>query len=315
MKKIKAKYNMLIYSVSFAILMYCNFNCNDTIKTTEPENIIYDWQSNPQFSNDGEKIVFEGLYDSINAIHFLDKNGSYLGYILDSIKEKKYVSSPSWGINNSIVVSIEGNLFLVNITNDSLTQLTNSYQDFSCTWSRDGNYIAYTKSICDPECGIVIYYLNNNSKKVVGKYGGHASWNMKSDKIYYYHNLYKKSPNSYITDYKGFVFKRVDMQTFETDSLFYVESGEGHLWLEDCAISPDEKEILFAASEGTPPQVYIWKINLDQKTLIKMTVGNHAEFSPDGSQIIYTNTNKSEGGLWIMNREGSNKKRFTNLNK
>ena len=152
MKKIKAKYNMLIYSVSFAILMYCNFNCNDTIKTTEPENIIYDWQSNPQFSNDGEKIVFEGLYDSINAIHFLDKNGSYLGYILDSIKEKKYVSSPSWGINNSIVVSIEGNLFLVNITNDSLTQLTNSYQDFSCTWSRDGNYIAYTKFRVIPDC-------------------------------------------------------------------------------------------------------------------------------------------------------------------
>ncbi|MCZ7616491.1 MAG: hypothetical protein M5T52_23770 [Ignavibacteriaceae bacterium] len=54
-----------------------------------------------------------------------------MGHILDSICSKNYVSSPSWGSNNNIVVSVEGNLSIVNISNDSLTQLTSSYQDFS----------------------------------------------------------------------------------------------------------------------------------------------------------------------------------------
>ncbi|GIK23695.1 MAG: hypothetical protein BroJett005_31090 [Ignavibacteriota bacterium] len=299
-----------IFKASSLILLIVSIGCS---QTTDPkvvdDNLIFDWQSNPQFSRDGQKIVFEGLYDSIYAIHFVDKNGIYLGHILDSICSKNYVSSPSWGSNNNIVVSVEGNLSIVNISNDSLTQLTSSYQDFSCTWSKDGNYIAYTKSICDPDCGIALYNLSNNTTRIIGKFGGYASWDNNSDRLYYYENVYSHG------FYKGFVFKSVDLNTLNVDSLFYVNSNNADLWLSDLNISPDGKEIVFAASEGTPPQIYIWKINLELKTLIKITIGNHPAFSPDGSQIIYTNTNRSEGGLWIMNKDGSNKKRFTKLNK
>lgn len=299
-----------IFKSVLYILLFVSISCSQTTDPKiEDDNLIFDWQSNPQFSSDGQKIVFEGLYDSIYAIHFVDKNGIYLGHILDSICSKNYVSSPSWGNNNNIVVSIEGNLAIVNISNDSLTQLTSSYQDFSCTWSKDGHYIAYTKSICDPDCGIAVYYLSNNTTRIIGKFGGYASWDNNSDKIYYYENVYNQGY------YKGFVFKRVDLITLRVDSLFYVNSNNADLWLTDLNVSPDGEEIVFAASEGAPPQIYIWKINLELKTLIKITIGNHPAFSPDGSQIIYTNTNRSEGGLWIMNKDGSNKKRFTKLNK
>lgn len=303
-------FSSIIFFICNIIFLFLNVSCS---QTTDPkvvdDNLIFDWQSNPQFSRDGQKIVFEGLYDSIYAIHFVDKNGIYLGHILDSICSKNYVSSPSWGSNNNIVVSVEGNLSIVNIFNDSLTQLTSSYQDFSCAWSKDGDYIAYTKSICDPDCGIALYNLSNNTTRIIGKFGGYASWDNNSDRIYYYENVYSYG------FYRGFVFKSVDLNTLNVDSLFYVNSNNADLWLSDLNISPDGKEIVFAASEGTPPQIYIWKINLELKTLIKITIGNHPAFSPDGSQIIYTNTNRSEGGLWIMNRDGSNKKRFTKLNK
>jgi len=300
-------------------LFFFNTNCN---QSTEPkhenENLIFDWQSDAQYSSDGEKIIFAGLYDSVYAIHFLNKEGKYLGHILENniYYEEPIFSSPSWGpYNNKFVVSMNGNLFFIKINGDSLTQLTFSWQDFSPSWSPDGKYVAYTKSICDPECGIALYNLNNNTQKVIGKYGGYASWNKNSDKIYYYHTLYVKRPNSQISDYKGFVFNRIDINTLEEDSLFHVENTELHLWLEDCTVSSDEKYILFAASEGAPPQVYIWKINLEQNTLSKMTVGNHPSFSPDGTTIVYTNTEKSEGGLWVMNIDGFNKQRLTKLNR
>jgi len=310
-KQLKKLKNLLFLSLFLLCLL--NTNCSQSIEPVdENENLIFDWQSNAQYSSDGEKIVFEGLYDSLYAIHFVDKSGNYLGHILE--ENNNFLSSPTWGPeNNKIAISIDGNLFLVNINGDSLIQLSSSGQDFSPSWSYNGKYIAYTKSICDPECGIAVYNLSNNTKKVIRNYGGYSNWNKNSDKIYYYHTFFVKRPNSHISDYKGFVFKRIDINTLQEDSLFHVTNSD--LWLTDCTISPDEEEILFAASEGTPPQIYIWKLNLKQKVLYKMTVGDHPAFSPDGISIVYTNTEKSEGGLWVMNRDGANKTRLTKLNR
>ncbi len=303
--------------IFFLFVILLNVGCSQSSEPgDEYENLIFDWQTDAQYSIDGEKIVFEGLYDSIYAVHFVSKEGNYLGHILekDNKYEERFFSSPSWGPDtNKITISINGNLFIVNTNGDSLIQLTASYQDFSPSWSYDGKYIAYTKSICDPECGISIYNINNNTKKIVGKYGGYASWGKNSDKIYYYHTLYIKRQGSHISDYKGFVFKRIDINTLKEDSLSYVSNTD--LWLADCTISPDEEDLLFSASEGTPPQIYIWKINLKQASLLKMTIGNHPSFSPDGLTIVYTNTSKEEGGLWVMKRDGSDKRRLTKLNR
>lgn len=278
----------------------------------ESEDQIYSWQMDPEFSNDGETIAFKGLYDSIYAVHFINRNGDYLGKIL----ENKLLSSPSWNPNNDkIAVSVEGNIIISDILGDSTIQLTFSGQDFSPSWSKDGKYIAYTKSICDPDCGIAIYDFSTKITKVIGEYGGHASWSSSPDRIYFYQTAYDKKPGSDISNYKGFVFKRINISTLKIDSLFFVPKTNSELWLEDCTISIDEKEILFAASEGAPPQIYIWKINLEDNTLNKMTVGNNPAFSPDGLTIVYTNTAKLEGGIWIMNSDGSNKRRFTKLNK
>jgi Tol biopolymer transport system component len=303
---------MITHAIVFFItLIFFGCNVNETSVIDDSQTIISDWQSNAQFSKDGEKIVFEGLYNNIYAIHFIDKGGNYLGKILET--KDKYISSPTWGNNNLLAVSIEGNLFTIKNNGDSIKQVTFSGEDFSCSFSNDGKYIAYTKSVCDPDCGIALFDLNNNSSKVIGKYGGYASWNINSSKVYYYHPVYNKRRDSNISDYKGFVFSRIDIETLKEDSLFYI--SDSNLWLEDCTISPDEKEILFAASEGNPPQVYIWKITIENQILEKITVGNHPSFSPDGSRIVYTNTDKSEGGLWIMNHEGSNRQRLTKLNR
>ena len=303
-----------IFKASSLILLIVSIGCSQTTAPKIDEgNLISLSQTSPQFSSDGQKIVFEGLYDSIYAVHFIDLEGNYLGYILN---QKGYLSSPTWAPgNNKIAISIEGNLYTVQISGDSLLKLTDNGEDFSCNWSPDGRYIAYTKSVCDPECGIAIFDLGNSTKKVIGKFGGYASWNKNSDKIYYYHTLYTKTSNTDKTEYQGFVFKRVDINTLKTDSLFFIAKANLHFWLEDCTVSPNEQNISFSASYGSPPVINIWTIDLERKQVTQITSdgGNCPSYSPTGDKIVFTNTNIREGGLWIMNSDGSNKRKLTKL--
>jgi Tol biopolymer transport system component len=297
--------NLLLSIVLFLILFIIS-NCNHT---TEPkknnENQFLLSQTEPEFSHKGDKIVFEGLYDSIYAVHFVDISGNYLGYILN---KKGYLSAPTWSQDDKkIAVSIEGNIFSVYTNGDSLTMLTNTGEDFHCAWSPDGKYIAYTKTICDPDCGIMIFNLLNNSSWLKAQYGSYASWSRDSKNIYYGTYCYSNSA------YKGFVIRRINIQTLQKDSLCYV--SDPSLFLADCTVSPNEEEILFSASYGFPARINIWKINLQSGVMVQMTEegGNCPAYDPGGDKIVYTNTNINEGGLWIMNSDGSNKKPLTKL--
>jgi Tol biopolymer transport system component len=305
---------MMINTFSlFSILFFFNTNCNQSTEPKDEKNLIAMRQTEANFSSDGQNIVFRGLYDSVYAVHFVDISGSYLGYILD---KKGFLSSPSWSPDNEkIAVSIEGNIYTVQTNGDSLTRLTNTGEDFFCNWSPDGRYIAYTKSICDPECGIMLYDFSNGSAAIKTQYGSYASWSSDSKRVYYRNNFYITDPETQRGDYKGFVFKRIDVNTLKEDSLFYVKSSDGDLYLQDCTVSPNEEEILFAASYGSPPQINIWKIVLQKGEMFQMTFdgGNYPSYSPAGDKIVYTNTNINEGGIWIMNRDGSNKQKLTEL--
>jgi Tol biopolymer transport system component len=301
----------------FLFLLYLFItNCS---QSTEPRNDeeqkVSQLQTGPQFSPDGQEIVFEGLYDSIYAVHFVDIAGNYLGYILNDIG---YLNSPTWSPDNKkIAVSIDGNIYTAQRNGDSLIMLTNTAEDFFCNWSPGGRYIAYTKSICDPECGIMLYDLSNGTASIKTQYGSYASWSSDAKRVYYYNNFFIIDPETQAGDFKGFIFKRIDVNTSEVDSLFYVKSSDSDLYLHDCAVSPDEKEILFAASYGPPPQINIWKIVLQTGEMFQMTYegGTWPSYNPAGDKIVYTNTNINEGGIWIMNKDVSNKQRLTKLNR
>ncbi len=302
----------IINIVLLKFLLISNINCS---QSTEPipdgEGGYLLTQTNPQFSPDNKMIVFDGTYDSVYAMHFIDTSGNYLGYILN---DQGLLNSPTWAPdNNRLAVSIKGSIFMVNKDGTNLSEIINSDEDFSCNWSPDGKFIAYTKSMCDPKCGIVLYNLNDDSSKVVGQYGGFASWNKNSDKIYYYHTYYVTDTISGNGIYKGFIFKRFDVNTLKTDSLYYVKNTS--LWLADCTVSPDEKYILFAASYGSPARINIWEINLLSQSMTQLTFsgGDCPSYNLTGDKIVYTNTNLKEGGLWIMNSNGSDKKRLTKL--
>lgn len=302
-----------IINIVFPIfLLISNINCSQSMEPIpDGEGGYILTQINPQFSPDDKMIVFNGGYNNVYAVHLIDSARNYLGYILNDVG---HINSPTWAPdNNRLAVSIEGSIFTVNKDGTNLSKIIDSDQDFFCNWSPDGRYIAYTKSICDPECGIALYNFGEDTSNVIGQYGGHAAWNKNSDKVYYSHTYYITDTTTGNGIYKGFIFKRFDVNTLKTDSLFYVKNT--NLWLADCTVSPDEKYILFAAAYGSPARLNIWEINLQSKSMMQITFdgGDCPSYNPAGNKIVYTNTNLKEGGLWIMNSDGSNQKRLTKL--
>ena len=158
----------------------------------------------------------------------------------------------------------------------------------------------------------MLYDYFNGTTSLKTQYGSYASWSSDSKRVYYRNNFFITDPETRRGDYKGFVFSRIDVNTLKVDSLFYVKSSDDGLYLQDCAISPDESEILFAASSGSPVQINIWKIKLKNGEMIQMTYdgGSCPAYNPEGDKIVYTYSDINEGGLWIMNSDGSNKKKI-----
>lgn len=300
------------------ILVFININCS---QSTEPNgkqgDIIALRQYNAEYSSNGQMIVFVGDYDSISGIHFINNEGTYQGYILENnLTRRNFFSSPSWSPGNErIVVSLSGSLYQVKVNGDSLVRLTYSDQDFWCEWIPSGNIIAYNKTICDPDCGIAILNLETNEKSVLSQFGKYPSWFSNSEETAFIRQFYKRpTPQDSVKHY-GFTIWKVNLLTEREDSLFFF-NAPGNFG-RSCSISPNSLEVLVHIAEGIPVQYNIFKINLVNNSLIRLTTdgGAYPKWSPDGQAIVYTNTSINEGGLWLMNSDGSNKKRLTILNR
>jgi Tol biopolymer transport system component len=77
-------------------------------------------------------------------------------------------------------------------------------------------------------------------------------------------------------------------------------------------ISPKGNSIVLGVKR---PDDYaeVWVYNLAALTITQLTTdgGDYPSWSPDGSRILFTRTQPGDGGLWIMNLDGSGKRRLT----
>ncbi|MBS1636242.1 MAG: PD40 domain-containing protein [Bacteroidetes bacterium] len=85
--------------------------------------------------------------------------------------------------------------------------------------------------------------------------------------------------------------------------------------------SPDDSKIIFCSSMNKPSvwDQHIYTMDTSGKNIIKLTdtdYNEHAFYKPDGSRIVWmTNTGLSSGtDWWIMNPDGSDKKKLSYFN-
>lgn len=113
----------------------------------------------------------------------------------------------------------------------------------------------------------------------------------------------------------------------------YRPRGEKHTFYESHGFSVDDKSIIFSASIGRAHEfdMDIWTLDLNTQALTQLTDSEnvwdeHAQYSPDGKTIVWissqgydfqpsknwSKTLKTE--YWMMNADGSNKRRLTYFN-
>lgn len=241
----------------------------------------------------GDCVAYSGRTEVGPALFLVDTSGSNQRKLLDGEGVGvRWSPTSDW-----LVFSRVGSLYKVRDTGDSLARLTTGAQDIRPAWSPAGNEIAFYRN------GVAILDLATNVVRTLFLFGDFPSWHPNSSEVV------TLVVHALATQQFRYSFRAVNRVTGADRHLTFFYSSS------DCAfpsISPNGTEIVFSMKRFNEYS-QIWKITIAADSLTQLTfdAGDHPSWSPDGAMIVYTRTLSGDGGLWIMNADGSGKRRLT----
>jgi Tol biopolymer transport system component len=265
-------------------------------QTTAPELNESRVHVRASWSTDGTTIAFTATIKNVTGLYLVDSSGSNIRLL-----QAGNIIGSTWSPDSKwLVFQKDGSLFRIKANGDSATQLMASVQDYRPAWSPDGNKIVFVRS------GLFLYDVQAGTATSLNESGDYPSWHPDGE-IVAVSKQY--SGLSYLYTYV-FVAIRPDSMTTRTLASFNSNS--------ELAVSPVSprgsapQEIVF----GLLPQsgfTQLWKIDLVAGTMTQLTFdgGDYPAWSPDGSKIVYTCTQPADGALWIINANGSGRRRLT----
>ena len=252
------------------------------------------------WSPDGRTIAFSSLVTNQIGICVVDTLGGNLKQILsgDGV-------GVSWSPDgNWLVFSKTGSLFKMRPNGDSLKQLTDAIGAIrpSCSW--DGTRIAFVESDAVGYTSLWLYDVRTSTSSLILSRGNYPSWNPVTGEIVVLDAQY--DPYS---GYTAYAFLGINPTTAVSRIIgtFSTIADAGF-----CSINSAGTDIVYGI---LPPTDYaeIYRYNIITNTHSKLTGdgGDYPAWSPNGSEIVYTRTQQGDGGLWIMNADGSGGRRLT----
>lgn len=316
---------LFILTLSFTItLQSCDIL--DSEDKYEPPTIEINYppiDQYPAWSPDGNKIIYyhlgitkinsDGAYiiNSDSAgLWIINSDGTNPRLLLQGIN-----IYADWSPNGDwIVFEQGGQIYKAPFISDSIdkariTQLTFDGRNFFPSWSPDGQWIAYDRSITNgsEQAGVWIMKSDGSGKQHL-KGGAFPNWHPSS------RNLVFSIGATPTSTWKRFViYYPFDITPAETLDVLI---NQDNLFPK---YSPNGNQIIFQSqADGEIPQ--IWLINADGSTPLRISNdgGEMPDWSPS-SKIVFVKYNYrkwqgidiSNGTLWIMNPDGSNKQQLT----
>lgn len=252
----------------------------------------------PSWSNDGKTVAFSATIHSVAGIYLVDSSGVNVRLL-----HAGNAAGCSWSPDSKWLAFIENNnLSEISSTGDSLIPLTSSASDLFPAWSPDGRKIAFSRY----NLGVYLLDLQSSQTMSVFQSGDFPSWHPNGE-------LVAMSQIGAGTDGSaiyGFYAMRADSVVWRS-LLTIVAPG----LCTTPSVSPagtTEKEIVFSLTQSVG-YTELWKVDLSSGNVTQLTDdgGDYPAWSPDGTKIVYTRTQQGDGGLWIMNADGSGKHRLT----
>jgi Tol biopolymer transport system component len=289
----------LILLIILIILELAFYSCKeDPVTPNDPPSGVSTKDYEPAWSPDGHTIAYYHNGDTVAesyGIYLIDTNGSNKRQLINEV----FIGSPDFSPDGKWIVFHMGQIFKIKINGDSLTQLTNGERSYYYpSWSPDGEWIAYDNPIVG---SFNILKIKKDGSEVTGiDYDARKpSWSRDGSKLTVQKYISGVTfPEIYIIDSNGHNSVRI--------------SFNGN-WDDYPRFSPDGQKIIFTQRHETNLNFQIYTINTDGSNYTRLTdtQGYTADFSPDGERIVYCDSSPGNGRLWIMNKDGTNKKQLT----
>ena len=249
----------------------------------------------PRWSPDGATVVFRGDLGGRRGIILVDTSGMNVRLILEG-EGIGFTWSPD---SRWICFSAYGSLFRIRVDGDSLTRLTTGARDIRPAWSPDGDGIAFVRT------GIWISRLSTGQASQLAPEGDYPGWAPGGSEVVFL-----------------LAFPGVDpldpRNLYEIDAVDTLSRVMREVWVVRSSsdvtfptLSPAGDAFAFTVRSSGLPQ--IWKSSLTDSTLNRLTDdgGDYASWSPDGRMLVYSRVAEDDGGLWMMQTDGSGKRRLT----
>lgn len=280
--------------------------CDDSQQGIQPEQLVY-IHTRPAWSPNGQTIAFTLQSPGQFGIWLVDTNGTNFRQLHAGV-----AFGAAWSPDGNWVTFSEGNqIFARNIFTDSLRMLVQTLYSIQPAWSPGGNEILFLRTtnvqLVDLEL-FVKNLLDQTERSLLQgsllQRDAGAAWMPSGTQAFFVREQYTGGPESYVYSLQT---AAVDAPTLNTVTV--INSAYPCFWFRYDSVNA---RVLY---EYAPPNrhrdIRVLELQLGVTRTLVSNGGSDPALSPDGGMVAYTATASDEGGIWIVNIDGTGNRRIT----